>query len=39
MQLGRPISYDPQSRTVPGDLEATALLQRPYRSPWTRPQA
>lgn len=37
MQTGRPISYDPNSKTVPGDAEATALLQRPYRSPWVRP--
>ena len=37
MQLGRPIAYDPSSRVVLGDTEATKLLQRPYRSPWTRP--
>jgi len=39
MKLNRPVSYDPGSRTVPDDPEATALLQRPYRSPWTRPSA
>jgi hypothetical protein len=37
LQLGRPVAYDPKSRTVPGDPEATRLLARPYRAPWTRP--
>jgi predicted dehydrogenase len=37
MQLGRPLAYDPATRTVPGDAEATALLARAYRGPWTRP--
>ena len=37
MRLGRPVSYDPASRTVPGDAEATALLSRAYRGPWERP--
>jgi predicted dehydrogenase len=37
MQLGRPLAYDPATRTVPGDAEATALLARAYRDPWTRP--
>jgi hypothetical protein len=37
MQLGRPVAYDPASRAVPGDAEATRLLQRPYREPWKRP--
>jgi predicted dehydrogenase len=36
-QLGRPLSYDPKTRTVPGDPEATTLLARPYRAPWTHP--
>jgi predicted dehydrogenase len=34
---GRPLSYDPAKRVVPGDAEATALLRRPYRAPWTHP--
>ena len=34
---GRPLVYDPATRTVKGDAEATALLQRKYRSPWQRP--
>ncbi len=37
--LGRPLSYDPAKRVVTGDAEATALLRRPYRAPWRRPEA
>ncbi|MBX3420933.1 MAG: Gfo/Idh/MocA family oxidoreductase [Pirellulaceae bacterium] len=37
MQLGRPLSYDPATRTIVGDAQATGLLQRPYRQPWLRP--
>jgi predicted dehydrogenase len=37
MMLGRPVIYDPKTRTVPGDPEATRLLARPYRSPWVHP--
>jgi predicted dehydrogenase len=37
MQLGRPLSYDPQLRIVKNDPEATALLQRNYRKPWIHP--
>lgn len=37
MKLGRPLVYDPQKREIVGDREATALLQRPYRQPWTYP--
>jgi predicted dehydrogenase len=37
MQLGRPLVYDPQQHIVKGDAEATALLQRKYRSPWIHP--
>lgn len=36
-QLGRPLAYDPGTRTVPGDAEATRLLARPYRAPWVHP--
>lgn len=35
--LGRPLSYDPKTRTIPGDTEATRLLARAYRSPWVHP--
>ncbi|MCH7409059.1 Gfo/Idh/MocA family oxidoreductase [Belliella sp. DSM 111904] len=37
MELGRPLSYDPNSKTIPNDKEATDLLKRPYRSPWKHP--
>lgn len=37
MQLGRTVAYDPKTRTVPGDAEATALLARSYRGPWVHP--
>ncbi len=37
MQLGRPVTYDPKTRQVVGDAEATKLLQRTYRQPWQHP--
>ena len=37
MQVGRPLSYDPKTRTVVGDEEATKLLQRTYRAGYTHP--
>jgi predicted dehydrogenase len=38
MQLnGRPLVYDPKKHEVVGDTEATALLQRPYRTGYTHP--
>ena len=37
LQTGRTLKYDPVSGTISGDAEATALLKRPYRSPWTHP--
>ncbi len=37
MQLGRALSYDPKTRTIPGDAEATQQLQRQYRQPWIHP--
>ncbi|WP_153799485.1 Gfo/Idh/MocA family protein [Foetidibacter luteolus] len=37
MKTGRPLVYDPQTRTVKNDAEATALLARPYRGPWVHP--
>jgi predicted dehydrogenase len=37
LRLGRPLVYDPKTRTVPGDAEATRLLARPYRAPWIHP--
>jgi predicted dehydrogenase len=38
MELGRPLVYDPATRQVVGDEEATARLRRPYRQPWTHPE-
>lgn len=37
MQLGRPLTYDPITRQVIGDPDATRLLARSYRSPWIHP--
>jgi len=37
MQTGRVLMYDPKTRQVVGDLEATKLLQRSYRGPWVHP--
>jgi predicted dehydrogenase len=37
LQKGRTLAYDPQSRQVVGDEEATRLLRRPYRQPWQHP--
>ncbi|MFC3417148.1 Gfo/Idh/MocA family protein [Algoriphagus hitonicola] len=39
MELGgRPLKYDPETRTVIGDAEATEKLRRPYRAPYTHPE-
>jgi predicted dehydrogenase len=37
-EVGRPLSYDPATRTVRGDAEATRRLTRSYRSPWVHPE-
>jgi predicted dehydrogenase len=37
MELGRPLRYDPSSRMVLDDLEATARLRRAYRNPYVHP--
>ena len=37
MDLKRPLIYDPKTRTVINDPEATALLQRDYRGEWDHP--
>ncbi|MEQ8337328.1 MAG: gfo/Idh/MocA family oxidoreductase, partial [Cyclobacteriaceae bacterium] len=34
---GRPLIYDPEKKIVVGDAEATAMLQREYRTPWVHP--
>ncbi len=35
--LNRPLVYDPKTRLVVNDPEATRLLERPYRDPWKHP--
>lgn len=37
MELGRAVVYDPKTRTVVDDKEATAMLERKYREPWVHP--
>lgn len=37
MNLGRPLTYDPENRIVVNDEEATRLLRRPYRAPFQHP--
>jgi hypothetical protein len=37
MKTGRTLTYDPKSRIIAGDAEATDLLTRPYRGPWVHP--
>jgi predicted dehydrogenase len=37
LRLGREMKYDPKTRTVPNDPEATKLLARTYRGPWEHP--
>jgi predicted dehydrogenase len=39
LELGRTLSYDPKTRTVVDDEEATKMLRRPYRNPWIHPEA
>lgn len=36
-ELGRPLAYDPETRTIPGDPTATRRLARSYRTPWIHP--
>jgi len=37
METGRALAFDPATRTIPNDPEATALLRREYRAPWKHP--
>jgi len=37
LDLGRSLAYDPKTRTIPGDAEATRRLARPHRAPWIHP--
>lgn len=38
LELGRTLSYDPETRTIVNDEEATRMLRRPYREPWVHPE-
>lgn len=37
LEVGRTLIWDPVTRTIVGDPEATSLLARPYRAPWEHP--
>ncbi|WP_345785739.1 Gfo/Idh/MocA family oxidoreductase [Pelagicoccus sp. SDUM812002] len=37
LDLGRPLAYDPFTRSITGDEEATRRLARPYRGNWIHP--
>ncbi len=39
MQLDRTLEWDPAKHQITGDVEANALLARPYRAPWEHPVA
>jgi predicted dehydrogenase len=39
MKLGRTLEWDARAGRVVGDDEANRLLRRPYRKPWTHPEA
>ncbi len=37
-KLGRSLVYNPETKQVTNDVEATQLLRRPYRAPWKHPE-
>jgi hypothetical protein len=37
LRLGRSITWDADTQTIPGDAEANQLLSRTYRGPWKYP--
>ncbi len=39
MKTGRTLAWDPTAHAVIGDDEANRLLARPYRKPWSHPDA
>jgi predicted dehydrogenase len=39
LSLGRTLTWDAQKQQIAGDEEANRLLRRPYRAPWTHPEA
>lgn len=38
MKLGRALTWDSAKQQIVGDVEANALLRRPYRAPWKHPE-
>lgn len=36
-KLGRPLVYNPATRSIRGDAQATQLLAKTYREPWVHP--
>jgi hypothetical protein len=36
LRLGRSVAWDMKHQTIPGDDQAAAMLQRPYRPPWEK---
>ncbi len=34
LRLGRAVKWDADKEEIPGDREASAMLERPYRKPW-----
>ena len=34
LRLGRSVRWDPETETIVGDREASAMIVRPYRKPW-----
>jgi predicted dehydrogenase len=36
LRLGRKLRWDAERETIAGDIEAQAMLERPYRPPWDR---
>ena len=39
LRLGRTLNWDAEKQQVANDEEANGLLHRPYRHPWTHPEA
>jgi predicted dehydrogenase len=39
LQLGRTLAWDAAAGSIIGDPEANRLLRRPYRAPWSHPEA
>jgi predicted dehydrogenase len=39
LRVGRKLNWDAMRETIPGDPQAAALLERPYRAPWDAERA